>query len=342
MTNEDVLFMKRAFKLALLGMGKVAPNPLVGCVIVKNGKIIGEGFHQAYGSAHAEVNALKNASSEVAGSTVYVTLEPCAHYGKTPPCSDLLISKKVAKVVIASKDPFAAVNGAGIQRLKEAGIQVEINCMQEEGQHLNRRFLTSVSKGKPYIILKWAQTQDHFIAKTDFNSKWISNSQSRQLVHKWRSEEKGILIGYNTAKHDNPKLSTRNWQGPSPIRIVIDPKNELSETLHLFDGTQATIIFTKSSKKNRKNVTYYNFDSKKPISDILNQLHKLKIQSLLVEGGTQTINKFLTLNLWDEARVFTCPQKFFKGIRAPIIKALPHHQIQVSNDNLAIYYNEHN
>ena len=342
MANEDVVFMKRAFKLALLGMGKVAPNPLVGCVIVKNGKIIGEGFHQAFGSAHAEVNAIKNASTKVEGSTVYVTLEPCAHYGKTPPCSDLLIAKKVAKVVVASQDPFAAVNGAGIQRLKEAGIQVEINCMRDEGQHINRRFLTSVSKGKPYIILKWAQTQDHFVAKTDFSSKWISNSLSRQLVHKWRSEEKGILIGYNTAKHDNPKLSTRNWQGPSPIRIVIDPKNELNETLHLFDGTQATIVFTQFPKKNRKNVNYYNFDSKDPISTILDQLYQLKMQSLLVEGGTQTIKKFLDLNLWDEARVFTCPQNFLHGIRAPKIETLPHKQIQVSNDILTTYYNEHN
>ncbi len=342
MTNKDVLFMQRAFKLALLGASKVAPNPMVGCVIVKNGKIIGEGFHQAFGSAHAEVNAIKNASKKVAGSTVYITLEPCVHYGKTPPCADLLIAQKVAKVVVASRDPFAAVNGAGIQRLKKAGIQVEINCMQKEGHHINRRFLTSVSKGKPYIILKWAQTQDHFVAKTDFNSKWISNPLSRQLVHKWRSEEMGILIGYNTAKHDNPKLSARNWQGSSPTRIVIDPKNELNETLHLFDGTQATLVFTRFPKINRKNITYYNFNSKDPIAAILDQLHQLKIQSLLVEGGTKTIKKFLDLNLWDEARVFTCTRKFFKGIHAPIIEALPHHQVQISNDILTIYYNEHN
>ena len=341
MANKDLLFMKRAFKLARLGLGKVAPNPMVGCVIVKNEKIIGEGFHQAFGSAHAEVNAIKNASTKIAGSTIYVTLEPCAHYGKTPPCTDLLIAQKVAKVVVALQDPFAAVNGAGIQCLKEAGIQVEINCMQEEGHHINRRFLTSVSKGKPYIILKWAQTQDHFIAKNDFNSKWISNSLSRQLVHKWRSEEEGILVGYNTAKYDNPELSTRNWQGPNSIRIVIDPKNELNETLHLFDGKQATIVFTQFPKKNKKNLTYYNLDSKDPISTILDRLHQLKMQSLLVEGGAQTIKKFIDLNLWDEARVFTCPQKFFNGIRAPIIEALPHHQSQVSNDILTTYYNEH-
>ena len=232
--------MKRAFELAILGRGKVAPNPLVGCVIVKNKKIIGEGFHQAYGAAHAEVNAIKNATTEIAGGTAYVTLEPCAHHGKTPPCADLLITQKVAKVVIASQDPFEAVNGAGIKRLKAAGIKVKIGCMQEEEHYLNRRFLTFISKSRPYIILKWAQTQDHFIARTDFNSKWISNPLSRQMVHKWRSEEMAILVGYNTAKHDNPRLTTRDWQGSNPIRIVIDPRNQLNKVLNVFDGTQPT------------------------------------------------------------------------------------------------------
>ena len=342
MSDSDVLFMKRAFELALLGTGKVAPNPLVGCVIVKNGKIIGEGFHQAFGLAHAEVNAISNAMNEVEGATVYVTLEPCAHYGKTPPCADLLIAEKVAKVVVASQDPFEAVNGAGIKRLKAAGIQVELGFMQKEEHHINRRFLTSISKGRPYIILKWAQTKDHFVAKTDFSSKWISNSLSRQLVHKWRSEEMGILVGFNAAKHDNPKLTSRDWHGPNPTRIVIDPLNGLDETLHLFDEAQKTLVFTQSPKKNRKNIVYHTLDSANPITNILDQLHQLNMQSLLVEGGTNTIEKFLNLNLWDEARVFTNPQKFYKGIQAPKIEALPHHQTQVSNDTLATYYNEHN
>ena len=342
MSDKDVLFMKRAFELAMLGRGKVAPNPLVGCVIVKNEKIIGEGFHQAYGAAHAEVNAIKNATTEIAGATVYVTLEPCAHYGKTPPCADLLIAKKVARVVMASQDPFEAVNGAGIKRLKAAGIQVEIGCMQEEGHHVNRRFFTSTSKNRPYIILKWAQTQDHFVARTDFNSKWISNPLSRQLVHKWRSEEMGILVGYNTAKHDNPRLTTRDWQGSNPTRIVIDPRNELNEALHLFDGTQKTLVFTQFPKKSRKNITYHTLNSADPITAILDQLHQLNIQSILVEGGTHTIEKFLSLKLWDEARIFTSPQKFSRGIQAPKMVALPHQSTQISNDTLTTYYNEHN
>jgi len=342
MSDKDVFYMKRAFELAVLGRGKVAPNPLVGCVIVKNKKIIGEGFHQAYGAAHAEVNAIKNATTEIAGGTAYVTLEPCAHHGKTPPCADLLITQKVAKVVIASQDPFEAVNGAGIKRLKAAGIKVKIGCMQEEEHYLNRRFLTFISKSRPYIILKWAQTQDHFIARTDFNSKWISNPLSRQIVHKWRSEEMAILVGYNTAKHDNPRLTTRDWQGSNPIRIVIDPRNQLNKVLNVFDGTQPTHVFTQIPEKNKKNVTYHTLDSADPITVILDQLHQLNIQSILVEGGTHTIEKFISLNLWDEARVFTSPQKFYKGISAPKMEALPHDHTQISNDTLTTYYNEHN
>ena len=234
--TEDEKWMNLAIEQAIKAQDE--DEVPVGAVLVKDGLLIAKAHNQPISTndatAHAEIQVLRKAGIKLQNyrltdSTLYVTLEPCAHYGKTPPCADLLIAKKVARVVMASQDPFDAVNGAGIKRLKAAGIQVEIGCMKKEGHHVNRRFFTSTSKNRPYIILKWAQTQDHFVARTDFNSKWISNPLSRQLVHKWRSEEMGILVGYNTAKHDNPRLTTRDWQGSNPTRIVIDPRNELNE-----------------------------------------------------------------------------------------------------------------
>jgi diaminohydroxyphosphoribosylaminopyrimidine deaminase/5-amino-6-(5-phosphoribosylamino)uracil reductase len=224
--------MSRALELARLGFGKVSPNPMVGCIIVCEGKIIGEGFHQQYGGPHAEVNAIHSVKDKtlLKQSTVYVTLEPCAHYGKTPPCAKLLVEHLVKKVIISNVDPNPLVSGKGIEILRSAGIEVETGLLEQEGLELNKRFFKSIRENAPYIILKWAQTADGFIARDDFDSKWISNKISRKLVHKWRSEEDAILVGKNTAKYDNPTLNVRDWVGKDPLRIVIDHELVLDQT----------------------------------------------------------------------------------------------------------------
>jgi diaminohydroxyphosphoribosylaminopyrimidine deaminase / 5-amino-6-(5-phosphoribosylamino)uracil reductase len=243
--DMEILFMQRALDLAALGRGTVSPNPMVGCVIVHQNKIIGEGYHQQYGGAHAEPNAINSVRDKdlLSQSTLYVTLEPCAHWGKTPPCANLLIEMKVRKVVIATKDANPEVGGKGIYLLKEAGIEVITGVLEDQARELNKRFFTSMEKQRPYVILKWAQTRDGFIARENFDSKWISNSYSRQLVHKWRSEEDAIMVGTQTARYDNPMLNVRDWTGRNPLRIVLDRHMSLKSELHLFDGSQPTLRY---------------------------------------------------------------------------------------------------
>lgn len=290
--------MHRALQLAEIGRGSVSPNPMVGCVIVHNDLIIGEGWHRKYGDWHAEVNAVNSVldKSKLSESTVYVTLEPCSHFGKTPPCADLLVKHQVKKVVICNFDPFPLVAGKGIEKLQNAGIEVVTGVLEEQGSRLNARFFTVVEKKRPYIILKWAETADGFIAGENFEQIKISNALSHKLSHKWRSEEDAIMVGTNTALHDNPKLNVREWTGKNPTRIVLDKNHRLPQELHLFDNSVETII----------------------ISEV-NEILKLKIQSLIVEGGTKLLQSFIDENLFDEIRVFRSKIQLKKGISAPVL-----------------------
>jgi diaminohydroxyphosphoribosylaminopyrimidine deaminase/5-amino-6-(5-phosphoribosylamino)uracil reductase len=313
-------FMQRALELAKLGQGNVSPNPMVGCVIVHQNEIIGEGWHQKYGESHAEVNAIhavKN-QSKLSEATVYVTLEPCSHFGKTPPCADLLIKHQVKKVVICNKDPFHLVAGQGIEKLQNAGIEVVTGVLEEEGKKQNARFFTFVEKKRPYIILKWAETADGFIGGENYERIKISNDFSHQLVHKWRSEEEAILVGYRTALYDNPSLNVRFWTGKNPIRIVIDRHLQLPQNLHLFDNNQRTLIINEQ-KNEIINQNHYIKLENFSLNHLLNHLFELKIQSVLIEGGASTLQSFIDLNLFDEIRVFKSLSMIKKGIFAPIL-----------------------
>lgn len=336
----DELFMRRALELAAWGVGRVSPNPLVGCVIVHEGRIIGSGYHRQYGGPHAEVNAVAAVREPrlLRKSTVYVTLEPCAHFGKTPPCADLLVKHKVKKVVMCNNDPNPLVAGRGLASLRAAGIEVVTGVLETEGRWLNRRFFTSFEKRRPYVILKWAQTTDGFIARENFDSKWISNAYSRQWVHKWRTEEDAILVGSNTALHDNPSLTARDWHGRNPVRVVLDREAKLSGDLHLLDGAVRTLCLTTQPLASRPNVDYLQPESFTPAA-ILEVLHQQKIQSVIVEGGSQVLRSFLESGLWDEARVFIAPLTFGAGIPAPPISAELISERDVMGDRVILYRN---
>lgn len=338
--KADELYMQRALELAEFGRGKVSPNPMVGCVIVHQDKIIGEGYHQQYGKAHAEVNAVNAVANQdlLAESTVYVTLEPCAHFGKTPPCANLLVEKKVKKVIIAAFDSNPLVGGKGIQILKDAGIEVQTGLLEKEARLQNKRFFTQIEKKRPYVILKWAQTQDGFVAREDYSSKWITNTSSRQLVHKWRAEEDAIMVGKNTAKYDDPALNVRDWVGKNPLRIVIDSKLELPNSLKLFDEAVPTICFNTLKSEVKGTLEYVKLNPGFKIKDILDELNKRNIQSVIIEGGSYLLNKFLTSELWDEARVFTSSNKFGSGIAAPIPPTPVSETIEILEDTLRIYH----
>ncbi len=337
----DELFMQRALDLAQLSRGLVSPNPLVGCVIVHNNVIIGEGRHEKYGEAHAEVNAVASVKDQalLKESTIYINLEPCSHFGKTPPCADMLVKHQVKKVIISNIDPNPLVSGKGIQKLKDAGIEVNIGVLEANGRKLNKRFFTFIEKKRPYIILKWAETADGFIARENFDSKWISNEHSRQLVHKWRSEEDAILVGTGTAQHDNPSLTVRDWTGRNPIRIVIDRNSSLPGTLSLFDGRQKTICYTTTKNETHKNLDFVKLNEISFQRELIDDLRKRNIQSLFIEGGATTLQQFITSGLWDEARVFTSDQEFGSGIPAPQFNGNLISRESVFNDTLTIHTN---
>jgi diaminohydroxyphosphoribosylaminopyrimidine deaminase/5-amino-6-(5-phosphoribosylamino)uracil reductase len=347
--NEE-LYMQRALQLAEKGKGSVSPNPLVGCVIVAQNRIIGEGYHATYGEAHAEVNALNSISKEdlendknlLSQATVYVTLEPCSHFGKTPPCADALIKANVKKVIVATLDPnpLVAQNdaGRGIQKLKNAGIEVLVGMCEQEAKHQNRRFLTAILKKRPYIILKWAQTADGFIARKDGSSKWISNAVSRKLVHKWRSEEDGILVGKNTVLQDNPKLNVREWTGKNPTRIILAGNgfDELNSSFSVFDDSQPTIFYSYSNNDkadNSKKTTFVNKFLQTELielnqtnfwQNLFEDLHSKNIHSVFVEGGSRILKSLIDNGFYDEIRRFTAPNVFFKeGFEAPKISVSP-------------------
>lgn len=336
---NHTLYMRRALELAEWGLGYVSPNPIVGCVIVHQDRIIGEGWHRAYGGPHAEVHAINSVENQslLPESTVYVTLEPCAHWGKTPPCANLLVEKKVKKVIIAAVDSNPLVGGKGIKILKNAGIAVETGVLEEEARWQNRRFFTQIEKQRPYVILKWAQTEDGLVARENFDSKWISNAQSRQLVHKWRAEEDAILVGKNTAAYDNPRLDVRDWVGKNPIRVVLDSHLGLPKNLNLFDQSIPTLIFNTVKSESIENLEWIQLSEINP-EVILKELHSRKIQSLIVEGGSQVLSQFIESGLWDEARVFTAPTRFDRGISAPTLNQNPSETLSIDTDRLDIYY----
>jgi diaminohydroxyphosphoribosylaminopyrimidine deaminase/5-amino-6-(5-phosphoribosylamino)uracil reductase len=294
-------------------------------VIVHNGIIIGEGYHEKYGQAHAEVNAIRSVKNPdlLKESTLYVSLEPCAHFGKTPPCSDLIIEKGIPRVVIGTLDPFAEVAGKGIEKMRKAGIEVEVGLLEKKCRTLNRRFFTFHEKKRPYIILKWAQTLDGFI-DTDrsetVHPTWITNALAKRLVHKQRSEESAILIGTNTAQYDNPALTVREWSGTQPIRMVIDRVGRLNPGLQIFDRKSPTWVFTSVEMEGSENLEYIRLDfGQNILPQMMDELYRRNILSVIVEGGSKLLNSFIELNLWDEAFVYTGNQFFGKGVAAPHI-----------------------
>ncbi|HEY1061909.1 MAG TPA: bifunctional diaminohydroxyphosphoribosylaminopyrimidine deaminase/5-amino-6-(5-phosphoribosylamino)uracil reductase RibD [Daejeonella sp.] len=342
-------YLQRCIDLARLGAGCVSPNPMVGSVIVCDDKIIGEGYHRVYGQAHAEVNAINqvfethdNAKELLKRSTIYVNLEPCSHFGKTPPCADLIISNEIPRAVIGCRDPFGQINGKGIERLRNAGIDVVEGIMTEQCIDLNKRFFTRIQKQRPYIILKWAQTSDGFFAPADRSQKWISSQNAKQLVHKWRTEEDAVLVGKNTVLADNPRLNSREWPGRDPIRIVIDRRLELPENFNVFDQSQDTIIFNEKKTDLVDRIKYLeleDFDNLLP-QLIAYQLYLMDIQSLIVEGGAETLNLFIKAGLWDEVRVFTGPQNWNSGIPAPKFFGKQGETKNVGADVLNIWFNK--
>ena len=343
-SNFDHLMMRRALDLARLGTGHARPNPLVGCVVTHDGRIIGEGWHQQYGGPHAEVNALAAVANPtlLTHSRVYVTLEPCAHHGRTPPCADLLVAKAVAEVVICNHDPNPLVAGRGLERLRAAGIQVETGILAAEGRWLNRRFFTFQEKKRPYVVLKWAETADGYLAGPYFQPVPISGELARVAVHQWRAEEQAILIGTRTALHDNPHLNVREWPGLNPIRVVIDKNLSLPPTHHLLDGQQPTVVYTYREKATRDNVDYVMLSEAEDLfPQILTNLHQRHVQSVLVEGGPTVLNSLLKDGLWDEIRVLRSPRQLGGGVLAPKpgLSGLHEHR-RLGADELFVYVNQ--
>ncbi len=347
--------MQRCLLLAKNGLGRTFPNPLVGSVIVYENKIIGEGWHRKAGEPHAEVNAInsvkdKNLLSKV---TIYVNLEPCSHYGKTPPCADLIVKMGIKNVVIGSIDYNNEVHGKGILHLQKNGCNVVVGVLEKECLELNKRFFTFHQKERPYIVLKWAETEDGYIfpkVKSDCSSDdieklqpiWISNAYSQQLVHKWRTEEQAILVGTKTVLQDNPRLNARDFVGKSPIRILIDRELKIPSNFNLLDASEMTFVFTEKVKKSdKKNTIYHQIDfSNNIIPQICAILYHENIQSVIVEGGTKTLQSFIDENIWDEARIFTGMVSFGDGILAPKIKGKLLLKKNIKGDKLTILRND--
>jgi diaminohydroxyphosphoribosylaminopyrimidine deaminase/5-amino-6-(5-phosphoribosylamino)uracil reductase len=343
--NLHEKYMRRCLELAALGLGNTAPNPLVGSVIVNNSQIIGEGYHQRYGESHAEVNAIKSVKDKslLASSTIYVNLEPCAHHGKTPPCADLIIASKIPHVVICNRDPFHAVDGKGIEHLRAAGIDVETGILEHDGRALNKRFFTFHEQKRPYIILKWAETADGFL--DHFRNRdaaalplKISNTESSTLVHKWRSEEAAILIGRNTAMLDDPSLTTRLWPGKNPLRLVIDPQLEVPENATMYNDRQTTWVFNALREFCEGDVCFHKINSVATFeNEIMQHLYEHNIQSVIIEGGANTLHRFIEAHLWDEARIITGNLRIGDGVAAPNLQGTLKETKFIDCDKLEIY-----
>lgn len=338
--------MQRCLQLAEMGAGHVAPNPMVGAVLVYNDRVIGEGYHMQYGESHAEVNCINSVSNEdmphIPESTLYVSLEPCVHFGITPPCTDLIIFNNIPNVVIGCRDSFPAVNGKGIEKLKEAGVNVVAAVLEKECLQLNKRFFTFYDQKRPYIILKWAQSADgkigaplmNFVRSPSENPEggtlesavggrvMISNGFTDRLVHKWRSEEAAIMVGTNTALRDDPRLTTRLWPGKNPVRVVIDKELKLPDNLKLFDKSVRTIVFNHKKQEDEAMLSYYQLDKREDeLLQMMEWLYKEKLQSVMIEGGAKLLQSFINKGLWDEARIICNEQLTIgKGIESPVLR----------------------
>ncbi len=330
-TSSDNIFMRRCLDLAKLGLQHVAPNPMVGAVLVHDNRIIGEGFHQQYGQAHAEVNAIGSVRPAdrhlIEESTLYVNLEPCSHHGKTPPCSDLIIQSNIPRVVIGCVDSYSEVAGKGIEKLKNNNINVSVGILEEEARFLNRRFFTFHEKKRPYIILKWAQSNDGFIdrerAEKTAQINWVTAPETQQLTHQWRAEESAILVGHQTIINDNPSLTVRAVVGRNPVRIVLTSQPDAFDAnASVLENAVKTIFIDPKSKS---------------ISDVLSELYSLSLQSVIIEGGRKTLQRFIDSNLWDEARVLHGNVEFKKGVHAPKLSGKLMHQFTFGNDFIEIF-----
>lgn len=338
--QNDEFYLKKCIKIAKKGLRDVSPNPMVGCVIVNNNKIISEGYHKKNGYHHAEVNAINSLKDKnlLSKSTLYVNLEPCSHLGKTPPCCDLIIEYKIPKVVIGCVDTYSKVSGAGIKKMQNSGIDVKVGILEKESRKLNKRFFTFHEKKRPYIILKWAESKDGFIAPLNQSgSFWMTSAESKKLAHQWRSEEDAILIGRITGEKDNPSLTVRELEGKNPIRIVIDRNLRLSRDLNLFNNESKTIIFNDVKSEIKGTNTFVKVDFNNLIKNTLNKLYQKNIQSVIIEGGSVVLQSFIDEDMWDEARVFITNKILINGVKAPNIKKQFLLEKKIGRDQLRYY-----
>ena len=327
MVANDEFYMRRALQLAERGIESAFPNPVVGAVIVYDGKIIGEGYHRCCGEGHAEVNAVASVEDKelLKESTIYVTLEPCSHYGKTPPCAKLIIDNRLKRVVVGTLDPFEKVSGRGVKMIRDAGIEVEIGVLEKECREINRKFFTAHINRRPYILLKWAESKDKFIAAEGNRQVMISTPETQMLVHKERAEYGAILVGAGTAKSDNPSLSVRKWSGRSPVRVVVTPDNSIPAESALLNDGGKTLVFTRNMPEKciHENVEYIQLDNDESVvNQILRELYNRNIINLMVEGGAQTLSHFIKAGLWDEARI-ECNESLLigDGVKAPELES---------------------
>ena len=342
---SDILYMKRCLQLAGMGAASAAPNPMVGSVVVHNGRIIGEGYHRRCGEAHAEVNAIESVADKslLPQSTIYVNLEPCSHFGRTPPCADLIVSHHLKRAVIGCTDSFSEVSGRGIARMREAGISVDVGCLEEESRFINRRFFTFHEKKRPYIILKWAQTQDGFIdilhkGASPKRGMWITNQASKELVHRWRTEEPAIMAGTGTLLTDNPQLNVREWIGRDPVRIAPDRFGRLPEHLAVFDGLSPTVRYSTLPVANTEQYDAVQLSESGFYEGIFADMHKRQLTSVIVEGGAQLLSYMIENSLWDEARVFVGNKWFGEGLSAPHFPFRPQYCQQIKDVELLHFF----
>jgi len=349
--TTDEVYIQRCLVLALRGLGHVSPNPMVGAVVVADGRIIGEGWHEICGQAHAEVNAIaavekkypQDAPALLSKATIYVSLEPCAHHGKTPPCADLIILKKIPRVVVGSRDPFEAVNGKGIEKLINAGLDVTYGVLEAECREFNRRFFTAVEKRRPWIILKWAASSDGFLSPLPYHKYWLTSAISTQLVHQWRAQEDSILVGKTTALLDDPELTVRNFPGRNPLRLVIDWDLELPPGLKVFNSASPTLIFNGRRSGENGNLRYIHLEFREYLVPyLLYQLYMLDVRSVIIEGGRSILDLFIAAGLWDEARVFTSRVTLHKGLPVPAFNFSPIFIEPSGSDILRIYRRQDN
>ncbi len=344
-------YLSRCLEIAKNGLGSAAPNPMVGAVLVAGERIIGEGYTSAFGGPHAEVNAIRSVQdiNVLKQATLYVSLEPCCHHGKTPPCTDLILEMGIPRVVIGLRDPHEKVAGKGIQALRERGCEVVEGVLEEACREHHRRFLCFHEKGRPYVILKWAQSSDGFIAPEPSQRSgsaqpyWISSPLSRQWVHKWRTEEQAILIGTRTAMDDNPSLTARKWHGTSPLRMVLDRELQIPSSSPLLDGSVPTLIFhaEETLAPDRSEAVYHSMDFTADLpSQLLEKARDVGVLSLIVEGGSMTLQSFIDANLWDEARIFTGPGTLKRGVAAPQLSGRNVASRYIGSDQLTLWRND--